>query len=263
MNSNHISPALLIGILIFSSCVPNKKILYLQTKDELKTDFPTDTVLREYKMGNYEYRIQPEDVLSIQIESLTDEEFDIFANQQNQFVGGGAGILALAGYLVRSDGKIALPQLGNIRVEGHTVHEIENAIKKLASNYLDDPTVKVRILNLRISILGEVNIEGIVNSFNNRVTLMEAIASAGGLTDLADRSAVKIIRQEGNTARVIYANLLGEDLLSQNDFFIHPNDIVLVPPLRQRPFRTYFGPNLSLLISSISVLLLTINLINN
>ncbi len=254
--------ALFAGILVFSSCVPNKKILYLQSEGELDKDFPVDTVIREYKMGNYEYKIQPEDVLSIQIESLTDEDFDIFANQQNQIVGGGVGNLALAGYLVRDDGNIALPQLGSIKVQGNTVHQIEDLIKELAVSYVDDPTVKVRLLNLRVSIIGEVNSEGVVNSFNNRVTLLEAIASAGGLTDLADRSAIKIVRQEGDKAKVMYANLLDEELLSRNDFFIHPNDIVVVPPLKQRSFRTYFGPNLSLVISSISLLLLTINLID-
>lgn len=243
--------------------MPNKKILYLQSENELETDFPTDTVLRAYQMGNYEYRIQPEDILSIKIESLTEEEFDIFAKEQENLGGANQANLALSGYLVDKKGRIHLSEVGEVDIAGLTIHETETKVSKVISQYVEKPAVKVRLINFRISVMGEVNQEMIVSSFENRMSIFEAIARAGGVTDLADRDKVKIIRQVNGQAKVMYVNLLDEELMNLPTFFVHPNDIIIVPPLKQRPFRTYFGQNLSLVLSSISVLLLTINILNN
>ncbi|MEM9390731.1 MAG: polysaccharide biosynthesis/export family protein [Bacteroidota bacterium] len=259
----YLSLILFAGILVFSSCVPNKKILYLQSEGELDKDFPVDTVLREYKMGDYEYRIQPEDILSIRIESLTEEEFNIFANDQENIAGANQANLALSGYLVDKDGNIHFSEIGVVKVTDLTIHQIESKLNDLISQYVEKPAVKVRLMNFRISVLGEVNQEGIVSSFENRMSILEAVARAGGVTDLADRVKVKVIRQLSGRAKVMYVNLLHEELLDQSNFFVHPNDIIIVPPLKQRPFRNYFGQNLTLVLSSVSVLLLTINVLND
>jgi len=251
-----------LACLVFGACVPNKKLVYLQSEGELEKDFPKDTVLRSYELGNYEYRIQPEDILSIRIESLTEEEYDIFSYQK-QSVGVGQSNQLLGGYLVGEDGEVEFPEIGQVIVGGLTLHEVEKKVTDIVSRYLSNPTVKVRLLNFRVSITGEVNSEGVFNSLNNRVTILEAIANAGGMSELADRSQVKVIRQWGDEAKVLYINLLEESVLKNDGFFLHPNDIVIVPPLRQRPFRRYFGPNLSLLVSTVSVVLLTINLLGN
>jgi len=251
---------LLFTGFIFSSCVQNKQILYLQSEDELDTDFPTDTVLRSYDLANYEYRIQPEDILSIRVESLTEDEYDIFAGQQNVGIGNQAN-LGLSGYLVDKKGNIRIQEIGNVYIGGMTLHEVEQKITDLLSSYMPTPSVKIRLLNFRVTVLGEVNSEGLFQSINTRVTLTEAIASSGGLTDLADREALKIIRRNGDLAKIFYVNLLEENLLSNKRFFLHPNDVIIVPPLKQRPFRKYFGQNLSLFVSTVSLVLLTLNLL--
>jgi polysaccharide export outer membrane protein len=239
-------------ILALSSCVTNKKYVYLQKDDVNKTRLPKDTVVREHLLAEFDYKIQPNDLISVQFESLTPDEYNI-----NQ---GGA---LLIGELVDENGEITYPVIGKVKVAGKTVFEAQEMLQQLADQYLEAPIVKVRLLNFRITILGEVTQEGTITLTNNRVNIMEAIGQAGGLTDLADKSNVKLIRQKGDRTEIVYINLLEEDFLSSPYYFVNQNDILIVPALRQRPYRRYFGQNLSLIISSLSLLLLVINLSRN
>ncbi len=249
-------------ILTFASCVPNRKLVYLQKDDELKEEVPTDSILRVYNLADYEYRIQPEDILSIRFETLTDKEYNVFSNEDaNQMIN--TQNLALGGHLVDKNGFIRFPEIGEVRVAGLTIHELESKLESLSGYYIDQPIVKVFLLNYRVTLLGEVNTEGTISTVNNRLTIMEAIASSGGLSELADRSKIKVIRQQDGRSSIFYVDLLQEGTMKQSSFFTHQNDIIIIPPLRQRPFRNYFGPNLGLFVSTLSVLLLTINLINN
>lgn len=250
-------------VVLAGACVPNKKVVYLQKNDVAQTDVPRDTILRTYDLKGYEYSIQPEDILSIQFESLTQQEYNIFSRQSGQQGAMNTNNLLISGYLVDKNGYIEFSQIGAVHVAGLTTHEIEKKLQILAQEYLTNPVVKVRLLNFRVTVLGEVDSEGTVGNFNNRLTMMEAIGLAGGLSELADRSKVKVIRQAGGQTKVFYVNLLEEDFMSSPYFFIHQNDIIIVPPLRQRPFRRYFGQNVGLFVSSLSTLLLVINLLNN
>jgi polysaccharide export outer membrane protein len=249
-----------------SSCVTNKKYVYLQKDDVNVKDLPKDTVVRSYDLENYEYRIQPEDNISVRFESLTPQEYDIFnrnimAQQQNQNLNQGNAILI--GELVDPQGEITYPVIGKVKVAGLTVFEVQNMLQKLADQYLDSPVVKVRLINFRFTLLGEAKREGTVVLANNRINYIEAIGLAGGLTDFADKRNIKLIRQVDGKAQVRYLNLLDENFINSPEYFVYQNDILIVPALRQRPYQTYFGKNLSLIISSLSLLLITITLINS
>jgi len=258
---------LLVGFLVFlSSCVTNKKYVYLQKDDVNVKDLPKDTIIRSYDLQNYEYRIQPEDNISVKFESLTPQEYDIFnrnimAQQQNQNLNQGNAILI--GELVDPLGEITYPVIGKVKVAGLTVYEAQTKLQQVADQYLESPVVKVRLINFRITILGEAKREGTVVLSNNRVSFIEAIGLAGGLTDFADKRNLKLIRQIDGKAQVQYLNLLDENFINSPEYFVHQNDIIIVPALRQRPYQTYFGKNLSLIISSLSLLLITITLINS
>ncbi|WKK74537.2 polysaccharide biosynthesis/export family protein [Marivirga salinae] len=247
---------ILVAIL-FASCVGNKRLVYLQ-KDDLHENQPKDTVLREYDLTYHDYKIQPQDILSVQFTSITDEDFDIFSDfgmGGGNAGGGGGGMLALRGELVDPQGQIGFPVVGKIKVQGMTIFEVQDTLQSIAARYVEDPVVKVRLLNYRFTILGEVNGESVITTQNTRVTFMEAIGMAGGLTELASRDNVKVVRQKGDTAEVFYIDLLEEEFLESEKFYVYQNDIIIVPPLQQRPIRRYYSQNLSLLLSSVSAVL--------
>jgi len=258
---NDIILFLLLAVL-GSSCVTNKKYVYLQKEDVNKKDLPLDSAMRSYQPIVFDYRIQPQDLLSIRFESLTPKEFDFLnlnTTAENNFNIQQGGAL-LMGDLVDEKGEVPFPFLGKVQVGGLTVFEIQEKLQKLANQYLDSPVVKVRLLNYRFTVLGEANKEGTVTIPNNRVSMIEALGLAGGLTDLADKSLIKLIRQKDGKTTVTYINLLEEDFMNSPYYYVYQNDILIVPALRQRPYRRYFGQNLSLVVSTISLLLLAINL---
>lgn len=253
---------LALVILQLASCVPNRKYMYLQKHDVNAKELPKDTIVRSYSIQQFTYRVQPNDILNVRFESLTEKEYNFFsANQPSgaSTAQGGTGALLL-GEMVDNNGDILFPVIGKVKVQGLTIFEIQEKLQDLAGQYIETPIVKVRLLNFRITLLGEVAREGSLTLGNNRVTMLEAIGQAGGLGELADRSNIKLIRQTGSQLDIQYINVLDENFINSPYYYVNQNDILIVPPLRQRPFRKYFGSNLAIIFSSISLLLLAINL---
>jgi polysaccharide export outer membrane protein len=265
MPNKHLILFALAVMISLSACVPNKKYVYFQKNDVNKKELPKDTTLRAYSYEDFHYKIQPEDILSIRFESLTPKEYDFFSKEaglSNQGVSQQANPL-LIGELVDREGTVPFPVIGKVKVAGLTVFEAQDTLQAIANQYLESPLVKVRLINFRITVLGEVNREGNVVLANNRVSMIEAIGLAGGLTDLADKKNVKLIRQKQGKTEVQYIDLLDEDFMNSPYYFVNQNDVLVVAALRQRPYRKYFSQNLSLLVSTVSLLVLTINLIQN
>jgi len=251
----------LVCLLCVASCVTNKKTQYLQKDDVNKDPSETDSVIRRYVTYGTTYKIQPNDILHIQVNSLTDPDynfFDLNTDQPNQNMN--INSAALNGHLVDPRGNIDFPVVGKVHVSGLTVIEVQDEIQEIAGNFIKDPVVNARIVNFRFSVMGEVINEGTVTTLNNDVTLLEAITLAGGLNQLADRANIKLIRQINDTIEVRYLNMLEEEFLESNNIFIHQKDLLVVPPLKQKPFKTNFGTNLALILASLSTILLTINI---
>lgn len=246
--------------------MPAKKLVYFQKGDELKRrkEIPKDTVLRTHQLNIQEYRIQPLDLLSINFETLGDDNdlFDFLSRISPQTRAGGnvANAAVLNGVLVNKEGEIEYPVLGRVNVGGLTLFQAQDSIKAVASQFVADVVVRVRMLNFRYTLLGEVNGEKTVVATNPRLTMSEAIGLGGGFGELADRSNVKVIRQNGNTTEVYYVDLLNEDFLESPYYFVQQNDVIIVPSLKQRTFRRYFAPNIAIVTSAISFALLIISL---
>jgi polysaccharide export outer membrane protein len=229
--------------------------VYLQKEDlKKRKEIPRDTVLRTHQLDIVEYRIQPLDLVSVDFQTLGNENdaFD-FLNQINPQSGQGNLQGALVnGILVNKDGEIEYPVLGNIKVAGLTLFEAEDTIQAVASKFVADVVVRVRMLNFRFTVLGEVNGEKTVVSANTRLTMMEAIGLAGGMGELADRSLIKVIRQNGDQTEIYYIDLLKEELLESPHYYVQQNDVLIVPPLKQRTFRRYWVANLGIITATLS-----------
>jgi polysaccharide biosynthesis/export protein len=254
LKSNLYWPALIGALLFLGSCVPVKKLIYFQNDDLKHRDrIPKDTVLRTHKLNIQEYRIQPLDMLSINFETLSDESdaFDFLSKIAPQGRATGSSS-ASAGIMVDTYGEIEYAVLGKIKVSGLTIFEAKALIQNIASKYLPNVIVRIRMLNFRFTLLGEVGGEQVATSSNPRLTMSEAIGMAGGFSELADRSNVKVIRQKGDSVQVYYVNLLEEKFLESEYYYVQQNDVIIVPPLKQRTFKKYFTSNMGIVSSIIS-----------
>jgi polysaccharide export outer membrane protein len=107
-------------------------------------------------------------------------------------------------------------------------------------------------MSFHFSIFGEVAYEGRYTSYDTRTNIFDAIALAGNLTDYADRKRIKIVRKDGNNFKTAYIDLLSEDALSSEFYFLRPNDQIIVPPLKVRVFKNTESRDLTPLVSLIA-----------
>ena len=254
---------LLALVLVISSCVPTKKYVILQKDDLNKKDLPVDSIMRSYNLQLSNYKIQPQDQLSVNVETLTPDEYN-FIKELNPMQGGAGGRLIggmmAVGYFVDNEGMVEFPVLGRVKLAGLSVFEAEAKMREVLAPYLRDPVVRIRLLNFRFTFVGEMYAQ--VTSFNPRITLLEAIALAGGLPEFANRENIKIIRQRGDEADVLYVNLLDESFVSSPYMYLQQNDIIVVSTLKQKQTLKYLTQNMSLILSLTTFVLFFITLAN-
>jgi polysaccharide export outer membrane protein len=247
---------LALSVLLFGSCVTNKKLVLLKKMND------SESGKKVYQIDTFNYKLQPNDIVSIRFQSLTSREFDFLNTPafDNNAISVAQANPLLIGEIIDETGHLTYPVIGRVFVAGLTVFQLQQKMEVLAGNYFQSPIVKVRLLNYRATVLGEVNREGSVIFNNNRVTILEAIGSVGGFTDFADRANVKLIRQNGGKVEVTTLNFLDENIINSPNWYVHQNDVLIVRPLPVRPYVKYANANLTLLISALTLVLLTINL---
>jgi polysaccharide biosynthesis/export protein len=243
--SNIIKSFLFIVVVISSfSCAPNRKLNYIQDQQadivNEKNELVKTIVLKEP-----EYTLRPNDRILVGIFSLTEDKFN--------FLGKTDGKPEFEAKL-DSQGQIELPVIGIIKVGGLSVDRAEKKIKSATGEYLKSPRVIVKVLNFNFTVMGEVTRQGTYNVVDPKVNVLEAIGQAGGLTEFADGENIKLVRNEGGKARVYKLNVLEDNLLLSDKFFLQPNDIILVNQLKNRSQNQQRLSTISLLVSVITSL---------
>ena len=238
-----------VVLLFASSCIPNEKIVYLQNK-ELTPGLENDSLI---SLSRVDYRLQPNDILLINFYSseITEVEkyYPIFArpdnllrlgNQTGNANGNNAGMNDpyLTGYNVDKDGKIEINTLGRVQAAGLTATELKYKIEELIRDDIKDILVSVKLSGIPFTIYGEVNNPGpqLVRQYD--LNLLEAIARSGDLTINADRNHVLIMRQYPDGVKIHEVDVTGRKFIESELFFIQPDDLIYVAPLKIRELGT-------------------------
>lgn len=259
---NQTNFVLFLLILCVSACIPVRKEIFLKTEDHPK-DPVLDVVTATYQPQNYEYQLSTNDVISIKVASVTPSEFDIINTQTDRNLTGFSNRdPLLSGFRVEEDGSVFLPIIGKVQVAGLNIPEAREKIEEIVSDYLESPTVDIKLLSFTFTMLGEVQDEGLYTTYNPKFSILDAVGSAGGLSDFGDGSRVKLVRYEGEILQVAYVDLMDEDLLSSPYFYLRPNDVVTVPPLRAKNWRNSTSSNVALILSAFTAVGIFLNVFN-
>lgn len=213
--------------LYFISCGTQKKAqpYYLDRAND--TTFKSEVTMPEL-------RIQKNDLLSIQVYSAsTRPEVDALYNLPSIASAGGTVSQANGGFLVDAAGNIEYPRLGTIKAEGLTKQELAAEIRKRLTEpveLLKDPTVIIRFQNYKITVLGNVAREGVITVPGEKVTILEAIGMAGGITDYGKKDKVKLIRETDGKREIGFVNLSSDSLFSSPYYNLVQNDLIIVEP---------------------------------
>ncbi len=219
----------LFFLCLLASCVNQRDLLSLQPAPN--TDYP-----ETYPIGqDFEIKIQVDDILSIQVFNVNPEAVLIFNPTRGVGAGAGDGAGALGnGYLVDRDGYIDFPVLGKIYLKGQTREEAKKTIRYLLEKYVKNPTVEIRMLNFHISMVGEVASPGVYVFPDERFTILEALAMAGGFTNFSNQTNILLIREEDNVRKYGRIDLSSADVFQSEFFYLQQNDVLYIEPLKEK-----------------------------
>jgi len=232
MNRLLVLTGLLLCILS-TSCIPHKDIVYLQEK-ETPSD-STQVMVEQQKP----YRVQINDILNIRVKALDQETVSILnpAGEEN-LNADSAERAYFDGFTVDMHGNVRIPTLGKINVLGYTCEDIEKRIEEqlLEEQFKETANifVTVKLAGLRYTANGEIGSPGTITLFQERVNIFEAIANAGEIPVTGNRKEVQIIRQYPQGQKIHTLDLTDVNVMNSPYYYIQPNDIIYVKPLKQK-----------------------------
>jgi polysaccharide export outer membrane protein len=225
----------LLLVMLTSSCVSSKKILYFQD---------ADGVTMQDSIQNFEPTFQVGDVLKIHISAIDTEAarpFNLYQGKQT--------------YLTSIDGTVNIPVLGNINVLGLTNKQLTELLTQRLSDYITKPIVNVRLVNFKVSVLGEVRNPGTYAVTNERISILEAISLAEDLTIQGERSTVTLIREQAGKRSMVNIDLTSKALFNSPYFYLKQNDVLYVAPNKSKINSSAIGPNTGVFVTLLSALI--------
>ncbi|MEN9337283.1 MAG: hypothetical protein RLZZ500_2270 [Bacteroidota bacterium] len=235
-------------LFLLFSCSTKKDVLFFQDKSKLNAPI-------SYQAP----KIQVNDILSIQVSTLQPElslPYNLIQQNANS-----ANIqiesLKLQGYLVSPEGAVNFPVLGTIQVVGKTPQELEIYIKTTLEQggHLVSPTINVRLLNGKVTILGEVSRPGTYGFTEQNISVLQAIGLAGDLTIRGKRKEVLLIREDAGQRNYTTLDLTQTNWFDSQYYYVRPNDVLVVNPNTARVKNAGFVSEPATLLSMASILL--------
>ncbi|MDA9656064.1 polysaccharide biosynthesis/export family protein [Flavobacteriales bacterium] len=240
--------------IILASCSSNSQLVYLN--DSVNDNF--------YKVdySAFNNNIETGDILKIDIQTIIPEAALPYNTYVNKNAGANLSLLNIDGYVVNENKIINYPTLGNISVENLSENKLAERIKKLLvdGEHLTNPHVKVRRVNSKFTVLGEVRIPGTFSYYDRNLNIFQALGYAGDITISGKRKNITLIREENGMRKVYDISLSKSELLNKPYYLIKNNDIIMVKPnFSKVKSAGFIGSPAS--IASVASLLLSITLL--
>lgn len=217
-----------MGMMLFASCGPSQELAYFKEaprNEETEQD------------GQFSKGIQTNDLLYIYVESRAPEATVRFNQETNKIAIDGGVVMnpggsAVTGYLVNNEGDIIFPVLGRLHVLGKTHAQLAAEIeqKLVSEGHILDATVTVKLMNFKVSVLGEVRQPGQIQASGERLTIFEALSMVGDMTIYGQRHNVTVVREENGNRIVGEIDLTSKDVFDSPYYYLHQNDVVYVEP---------------------------------
>ena len=221
----------IVMAIVFSSCVPQKKMLFL--KD---AKMQNETLSQNYVNDrSVDYKLQPGDNLYIRAINVVDERSAVMFNGESGYRANtltNDASIYLSCYTIDENGCIEMPLVGQVEVKNMTVEDAKNKLQTAINQYINETMLIVKMANFNLTITGEVNKPGMYKVYQSQINLFEALSMAGNVTTFAKNNEVKIIRQTDTGSEIVVVDLGQADILSSPYYYLKPNDIIYVEPLK-------------------------------
>ncbi len=225
----------LLSMFFFTSCISLKEQVYLQDDGNSKNNDITQVQVKPY-------RLQVNDIVSIRIKTLDSKFSEIFNATTTQIAQQNAETLYFNGYNIDDHGNIRIPVLGELNVLGFTTEEVRKKIEEiLLKDYFNKEAqvfVDVKLSGFRFTVNGEVTNPGTKFLYQEKVTILEAIANSGDITITGDKKDIKVIRQFPQGSEIFSIDLTNKNAMNSEVYYLKPNDYIYIKPLKQKSWGT-------------------------
>lgn len=230
-NSLKLGMVALLLAMFFASCVPYKKMLYLKDAQMVAENQSANYVNER----NVDYKLQPGDNLYIRFINTIDERNAAALagdNTSRTYSTSSDASIYLHSYTLDENGCIELPLTGKIELKNLTVDGAKEKMQTEINKFVNQTTLIVKLSNFNLTVLGEVAKPGMYKVYQSQINLFEAVSMAGNMTNFAKKNEVKIIRQTDTGSEIHIVDMGQADILSSPYYYLKPNDIVYVEPLK-------------------------------
>lgn len=218
----------------------------------------------EFTYAAYQdYHLSVGDNLYIKVRSLDESSNNFFNNMgdENRTSGYNDASIYLNSYTVDPQGNIVFPFIGPVQVLGKTLDETREIIENIMNEYLKETTIIVKLVNFNITFVGEVRRPGEYKIYQDKINIFEAISAAGDITDYGNRNEVKLLRTSDNGTEMHILDLTKENIIESPYYFLKPNDVIYVEPLKGKQFAFSTFPY-ALIFSTITTLIVLLTFFN-
>jgi polysaccharide export outer membrane protein len=221
MKLSRLNAVVVFIMILIVSCVPTKQLSYFNDINDIEEPEANPRIQKV---------IMPFDRLYIKVISI-DPQTSLIFNSTDEIRSSGYGSSGIVGYLVDENGNINFPFIGNINIGSLTTTQASEKIQKAMNDYVSNTSIIVKFIDNQVTIMGEVQRQGVYSFTQDKLNIYEAIALGGGLSRYGNRKNIVLIRQVGDKILHYRLNLSDSKIASKSYYYVLPNDVIVVEPL--------------------------------